>query len=71
MSRKERLRGVLKDTVDDLVADLLYYDRKEDEQLSRSDLYRMFANEWISKDEIVRWFKEALDRVEIEEDLGE
>lgn len=61
MTRKQRLRAALKDTVTDLVGALLYYDRKEDEGLDRTAMADMFQKGWASADEIKRWFSEALD----------
>jgi hypothetical protein len=61
VTRKERLRKVLKNTVVDLVGELLYFGRKEDEELDRDALDEMFRNGWASAEEIKVWFGEALD----------
>lgn len=63
MTRRDRLRKVLRDTVEDTVSNLLYYDRKEDESLSRDDVQEMFTERWITNAELVQWFSEALRRV--------
>lgn len=45
----------------DLVGALLYYDRKEDEDLDRDDLEEMLRERWTNAEEIKRWFCAALD----------
>lgn len=50
------------ETVDDLVADFLYYDRKEDEDLPLGDIQKAIATGKISADEIVERFKSELSR---------
>lgn len=42
MKPKEHLQA----TVSDLVADLMYYDRKEDEDLPRGEIERMIEADW-------------------------
>ena len=44
----------------DLVADLLYYDRKEDEELSVDDINNAFKDGTITVDEAVEIFKDEL-----------
>ena len=44
-------------TVDDLVSDFLYYDRKEDEELPRGEIEKAINNGDITIDEIVNYFK--------------
>lgn len=53
-------RQILKDTVRDLVADFLYYDRKEDEELPSGLIEEMLSEHEVSVDEVVRWFEEEL-----------
>ncbi len=60
MTRRERLRKVLKTTTDDLVSSLLYYDRKEDEQLDRDDIEEMFREGIVTIDEVASWFSASL-----------
>jgi hypothetical protein len=48
------------DTVDDLVSDFLYYDRKEDDQLSRDVLESMIASGEVTVAEITERFQQAL-----------
>jgi hypothetical protein len=47
-------------TVEDLVADFLYYDRKEDEELPRGAIEQAVINRFELIDEIVAKFKEEL-----------
>lgn len=59
--RKEQLRGLLEGNVQDLVGDLLYYDRKRDEDLPLEDLEEMLDKGWVTVDELVEWFRAALE----------
>jgi hypothetical protein len=56
MSRKVQILG----TIDDLVSKFLYYDRKDDEDLSREELYRAISDGEIIVEEIVKRFEETL-----------
>jgi hypothetical protein len=47
--------------VDDLVADFLYYDRKEDEEFPRGAIEAAIANGEISIDEIVDQFRKSIE----------
>jgi hypothetical protein len=47
----------IKNAVTDLVGDLFYYDRKEDEELNRDDMAQL-SNE--DKLQIIEWFKEEV-----------
>lgn len=49
------------DTVSDLAASFLYYDRKEDESLGVGDIEWAVSNEEISVDEIANYFKLAIE----------
>lgn len=60
MTRRERLRKNVKNTVSDLVSAFLYYDRKEDETLSRDDIAEVFREGYVTEDEVVRWFRREL-----------
>lgn len=51
---------MLEPTISDMVADFLYYDRKEDEDLPRGEIERAIANNEISVDEIVDCFEKHL-----------
>lgn len=57
MASKELVLG----TVEDLVSDFLYYDRKEDEELPRGAIQSMIRNKEISIDEIVAEFRSKLE----------
>lgn len=46
--------------VNDSVSDLLYYDRKEDEDVKRGDIEKAIQSEIITFDEMVAQFRESL-----------
>ncbi len=48
------------DTVDDLVSDFLYYDRKEDEDLPRGKIEELIKKGVITKKEIINQFIKSL-----------
>lgn len=50
------------DLIDDTIADLLYYDRKEDEDLPTGKIEEMIVSGEITVDEIVARFKEQLEK---------
>ena len=54
------MRDKILDAVDDLVSGLLYYDRKEDEDLPLEAIESAIANGEISTDEIAAFFKAKL-----------
>lgn len=56
------LRQNILDTVDDLVANFLYYDRKEDQDLPRGAIDRAIRDGVITADDIVQHFSEVLKR---------
>lgn len=47
-------------TINDLVTDFLYYDRKEDEELQRGMIEEAIKKGEITEDEIVQRFREKL-----------
>ncbi len=51
----------VENTIDDLVSDFLYYDRKEDEDLPLGVIDRQIKEGSLSVDEIVHKFKEELE----------
>lgn len=53
----------LKNTIDDMVSDLLYYDRQEDEDLPRGRIEEMIESGETSVNEIVARFRAELERV--------
>lgn len=59
MERKE----LILTTVDDLVADFLYYDRKEDEELPRNSIEEAIANKEITVREIIQRFEQELRKI--------
>lgn len=57
-TKKEHLKMI----VEDLVADLLYYDRKECESVSREDIAKFMKTGEVTSKEIVKWFKNELEK---------
>ncbi len=49
-------------TIDDLVLNFMYYDRKEDEELSREDLEEAVKNGVITVEEMANRFKSELEK---------
>jgi hypothetical protein len=60
MDGEKSKQELLLDTITDLVSDLLYYDRKEDEELSADDIEDLLHNGGITIDEMVEKFRECL-----------
>ena len=56
MDRRQRIFV----TVSDLVADLMYYDRKEDDQLPRGAIEEAIESGEITVDEIANHFRQLL-----------
>ena len=56
----EEKKELLKNALTDLVSDLLYYDRKEDEELTIEDVENLINTELISKQELINLFDELL-----------
>ena len=54
------MKETILNTVDDLVGDFLYYDRKEDEDLPRDAIQKALKDGEITLDEICDKFKETL-----------
>ena len=54
------MKNLILITVDDLVADFLYYDRKEDEELPQEAIYKAIKGGDITEDEIVERFRQSL-----------
>lgn len=54
------IKTVILNTVKDLAANFLYYDRKEDEELNHLQLIEAVKNDEVTIDEIVSAFKECL-----------
>ncbi|MCG7904610.1 MAG: hypothetical protein JAY60_19570 [Candidatus Thiodiazotropha weberae] len=52
----------IRNTVTDLVADFLYYDRKEDEDLPRGAIEQAVANKTITSEDIMEMFREELTK---------
>jgi hypothetical protein len=55
------MKQTILDTISDLCSDFLYYDRKEDEQLSMEQLNKAVKTGEITIDEMVAEFKKHLE----------
>ena len=55
------IKTYIEGTVKDLVADLLYYDRKEDNSLPRGAIEQAIKDGIITKEEIINVFTKALE----------
>ncbi len=60
MTRQQRIRQRTKAAVQDIVADLLYYGRKEDEDLKLGEIEEAIKFGTITSDDIVSWFRDKL-----------
>ena len=54
-------RKLVRDTVVDLVDDLLYYGREDDEELTEELLDSLFESGQLTKGLVVEWFRAALE----------
>ena len=54
------MKKILKNTIEDLVSNFIYYDRKEDEDLPLNEIEKMINKGETNIDEIVKVFKEVL-----------
>ena len=57
-SRRQRIENI----ITDMISDFLYYDRKEDEDLSRGAIEDAVSSGEITLDEIVNKFREELTK---------
>lgn len=55
------MKETIINTIKDLCADFLYYDRKEDEDLSADDLEEAVKNGTVTIDEMVETFRRNLE----------
>lgn len=55
------MKETILNTVKDLCANFLYYDRKEDEDLSADDLEEAVKNGTVTIDEMVETFRQQLE----------
>tara|TARA_B110000046_G_scaffold172374_1_gene194091 strand:+ start:1779 stop:1961 length:183 start_codon:yes stop_codon:yes gene_type:complete len=51
----------IENTIEDLVSDFLYYDRKEDEDLPRGAIQKAVKDGLITKEQIIKKFAESLN----------
>lgn len=54
------MKSIILNCIDDLVSKLLYYDRKDDEDLPLGEIEKALKNKEITVDEIVEKFKSTL-----------
>ena len=54
-------RGIILDTLSDLISGFLYYDRKEDDDLGVGEIEKAIADGEITVDELVAEFRNALE----------
>lgn len=54
------IRLEIEKTVEDLVSNFLFYDRKEDENLPRGAIEQAVKDGVVTWDEIVKWFEQSL-----------
>lgn len=55
------MKQLILDTISDLCASFLYYDRKEDEDLSAKDIYESVKSGEVTIDEMVDAFRKHLE----------
>lgn len=60
-NEKRTTKQTILATIQDSVADLMYYDRKEDERLPLGAIEEAIANGEITGDEMVAEFRKALE----------
>lgn len=58
-------KELLKATVQDAVAEIFYYGRKNDDEFPKEKLDKLLESGWVSKKEVVKWFEEEIDKNEI------
>jgi len=54
------MKEIIENTIEDLVSDFLYYDRKEDEELPKGEIEKAIKEGIITKEEIVNKFSKIL-----------
>jgi len=64
MSKREVILGATAD----LVRNFMYYDRKEDEDLTVDEIWESIDSGEVTKDEIVKQFSKHLNGIKIEND---
>lgn len=58
------LKKLIENTISDMAADLLYYDRKEDEELPVGAIERAVEDGIITKEEIISMFAAHINKME-------
>lgn len=60
--KKKNKRDLILGTIEDLISDFLYYDRKEDEELFRGDIEEAIKSGEITVEEMVEKFSSGLKK---------
>lgn len=60
--KRMKLKELALNSIDDLVANFAYYDRKDDEELSSKDLEILIDGGYLTRDEIVERWAKAVDK---------
>lgn len=60
--KKNNKRDLILGTIEDLISDFLYYDRKEDEELLRGDIEEAIKSGEITVEEMVEKFSNDLKK---------
>ena len=55
------IKGLTKQAIDNLVANLMYHDRLDDEELPRGAIQRRLRKKGMSTHDMAGWFREAVD----------
>lgn len=58
--RMKKRPELIRMTIIDLVTDLMYYDRKEDQELPRGEIEAAIENSELTAEDMVDWFRDAL-----------
>ena len=60
-------KQIILDTISDMISELLYYDRKEDEELGVGDIEQAIKDGVITVDEILTFIKDKIE-AEVEDE---
>ena len=62
-------KSLVLDTIDDIIGDLVYYDRKEDEELGTGEIEEMLVNGDLTVQEMVDHFSLKLNDAFVDLDI--
>lgn len=71
MAEEQTKKELALGSIDDLVADFAYYDRKDDDELSVDDMVDLIKSGELTQKEIIARFADAVEKWLGEEDDGE